>query len=200
MAGSSVYELKLAELQNHLRTLKRVQSRETRTQMKGAYLPDYQDYVAGVLAGGQGAQDQVLMQVMIWWLDVGEMADFMQIAEYALEHGLTLPERFSRTLACFVVEETSEYVNEKLTDADAEQGLALLNQVAELTAEADMPDEVRAKQAKAFGYMTFDDPQVAITHFDRALQLDPKIAHVKKPLQQLNKAAELAASTASGAD
>ncbi len=190
MAGSSLYEQMLAQLHTHLRQLKQVQSRQRRTELKSEYLPDYAEYVEGVLAEGHGAADEVVMQVLVWRLDVQDMVGFMAIADYALEHHLSLPARFGRSLACFVVEETSEYVLAQDEDEQAAAGLALLRQVAPLTEGADMPDEVRAKQHKAFAVCLAQQTEgvtEAISHYEQALALHPTIKQVKQPLARLKK-------------
>ena len=59
----------LAQLYEDKRKLKEIRSIETKIELKRKLLPNYEPYINGVLAGGKGAQDDVLMMVMLWRLD-----------------------------------------------------------------------------------------------------------------------------------
>ena len=61
----SAYELMLAQLAEHKRTLKTIQSTERKIEAKRKMLPDFEDYVTGALEGGQGAHDMVLTTVLL---------------------------------------------------------------------------------------------------------------------------------------
>lgn len=56
----------------------------------------------GVLEQGKGAQDDILMTVMLWRLDTGDIAGALEIARYALKYGLTMPGKHRRTPAVHV--------------------------------------------------------------------------------------------------
>ncbi|UJB21885.1 phage terminase small subunit [Lysobacter gummosus] len=55
------------QLGEHRRRLKSVQSVERKVEMKRRILPEYAPWIDGVLQGGRGGQDKVLMTVMVWW-------------------------------------------------------------------------------------------------------------------------------------
>ena len=74
MAGRTVYEQQLAQLLQDRLRLKQVQSTQAKAELKRQLLGVYADYVSGVLKGGNGAQDEVLVTVMIWRIDAGEFA------------------------------------------------------------------------------------------------------------------------------
>ncbi len=144
MDGLTSYELMLAKLQQDQQRLKQVQSQQNKAKVKAELLPEYVPYVDGVLAAGQGAQDDVLVTIMVWRFDAGDYASGLDIAEYVIRHNLQTPNRFNRTTGCLVAEEVAEAA---LTaqKAGGSFPLDLLNRTAELTAEQDMPDEARAK-------------------------------------------------------
>lgn len=154
MDGLTSYELMLAKLQQDQLRLKQVQSQKAKGKLKEILLPEYVPYVDGVLAAGKGAQDDVLMTVMIWRLDAGDYSGGLDIAAYVLEHGLATPDRFNRTTGCLVAEEvaTSALIMQKSGGGDFP--LDVLTRTAELTAESDMPDEARAKLMLALGRAT----------------------------------------------
>mgnify|MGYP002716386057 CR=1 FL=1 len=150
MAGSGAYELQMAQLHQHYQQLKGIQSAQGKEELKAKLLPDYAPYVAGVLASGQGAQDEVLTTVMVWRLDAGDYQGGLEIAAYVLEHGLTMPDRFARTTGCLVAEEVAEAALKALK-AGGTFDIGLLAEADRLTAGEDMPDEVRAKLMLALG-------------------------------------------------
>lgn len=150
MAGRTVYEQQLAQLLQDRLRLKQVQSTQAKAELKRQLLGAYADYVSGVLEGGNGAQDEVLVTVMIWRIDAGEFAGALDIAAYVLRHGLLMPDRFERTPGCLIAEEVAEGA---LAAQKAGQtfDLDILIRTAALTDEHDMPDEARAKLYLAIG-------------------------------------------------
>lgn len=150
MDGLTTYELMLAKLQQDQLRLKQVQSNQNKALLKAELLPEYTDYVAGVLAGGKGAQDDVFVTVMLWRFDAGDFAGGLEAAAYVLQHGLKMPERFNRTTGCVVAEEIAEAALRALK-AGTGFDLAVPLQANELTASHDMPDAARAKLMLAIG-------------------------------------------------
>lgn len=196
LAGASAYELMLAKLASDRRRLKSIASIERKIEVKRAeLLPDYVDYVAGALAGGRGAQDDVLTTIMIWRVDAGDFAGALDIARYAIAHRMTLPDQYDRPLATAIAEEFAEAALAafKRGDALVDMSGAQLAEVAQLTASADMHDQVRAKLHKALGYVAeqSSDSAAALEHLRRALELDSR-AGVKQDIVRLEKAANAA--------
>lgn len=150
MDGLTTYELMLAKLQQDQLRLKQVQSNRNKALLKAELLPEYADYVAGVLAGGKGAQDDVFVTVMLWRFDAGDFAGGLQAAAYVLQHDLKMPERFNRTTGCVVAEEIAEAALRALK-AGTGFDLEVTLQANELTASHDMPDGARAKLMLAIG-------------------------------------------------
>lgn len=186
MAGSGAYELQMAQLHQHHQQLKGIQSTQGKEELKAKLLPDYAPYIAGVLAAGQGAQDEVLTTVMVWRLDAGDYQGGLEIAAYVLQHGLTMPDRFARTTGCLVAEEIAEAALKALK-AGGTFDIGLLAEADRLTAGEDMPDEVRAKLMLAMGRVAAaqvdpDKPNPADVHslevarhfLTRALELHDK--------------------------
>lgn len=156
MEGATHYEVMLAKLQQDQFRLKQVQSTQRKAVVKASMLGEYVPYVEGVLSAGQGAQDDVLVTIMIWRLDAGDFAGGLDIAAYVLEHGLKTPDRFTRTTGCLVVEEVAEAAlnAQKAGDSFPRE---ILTRTALLTEDQDMPDEVRAKLMLALGRATLAD-------------------------------------------
>ncbi|WP_175772702.1 phage terminase small subunit [Paraburkholderia phenazinium] len=191
MEGSSRYELMLAKLAADRRRLKAIQSVQQKIAVKAELLPEYTEYVDGVLTTGRGAQDDVLVTVMVWRIDAGDFAGALAIAGYALTYGLTLPDQYERSLATVVAE---QFADAALAAFAAGDGFAAdqLERVADLTATADMHDQVRAKLCKALGYALQDTaPAIALAHLRRALVLNERVG-VKKDIDRLEKLIEAA--------
>lgn len=195
------YATLVAVLHDQLRQLSDTQSIEARIPMKQKFAAEYRDWVVGVLEADEPVQDEILVTMMVWAIDCGYFAAALEFGRFASKHGLEMPERYNRSVACFLREEFAEaYLKDP--EAVAHEFLA---EVDELTAEADMPDQAKAKMNKALGRSWFakaenfdasDDTGPAggaaayageaVRHFDRALKLDKK-AGVKKNLEKAQR-------------
>jgi hypothetical protein len=198
LAGASHYELMLAKLAADRRRLKALQSVARKVEVKREVLPEYADYVSGALKGGRGAQDDVLTTVMIWRVDAADYAGALEIARYALQHGLTLPPHYERTAPAAIAEEFADAALIAFADGgtfDVQQ----LAEVLTLTEPADMHDQIRSKLHKALGlaFMNLIDDdslngldygyaRAALQSLQKALQLNPR-AGVKQNIARLEK-------------
>lgn len=184
------FELMQAALFEDYRRLKATQSIERKIEIKREILPSYADYVTGVLEAGQGAQDDVLMRIMLWRIDAGDLGGAIAIARYAIKHRLTPPDQFERGTAAIIAEEVAEQALKQL-DAEGADYLTLLAhliEVEQLTQAADMHDQIRAKLFKALGYALRAAGQLPEAHasLTRALELNDRIG-VKKDLERLER-------------
>jgi hypothetical protein len=195
----SAYELMQAQLHEHLRTLKSIKSVERKIDVKSGMLIEYDAYLEGVLQADAGGQNLVLATLLVWNLDAGKWQRALQLARYALKHGLKMPDNYQRDLPTLLVDEVSEAVIAgKLAGNEAMQALAV---VLELTCDTDVPDQARAKIYKALGWAvmgktaTLDvDPkklpagacEQALPALTRALELFPQIG-VKKDVERLQR-------------
>ena len=183
---ATAYEQMLVKLAEDRRTLKNIRSNERKAEKKRELLPFYAPWVAGVLADGRGAQDDILMTVMLWRLDAGDIAGALEIAPYALKYGLTSDHR--RTTPYMLVEEVA-LTAQRLRDAGEPVDLALLLNTLNLTDGSDVPDMVRARLHKVTGLTLRDAGQnaEALAQFQRAMQLD-RNAGVRKEIERLERA------------
>lgn len=191
-ADATQYELMLLKLAEDRRRLKQVESQQRKIDVKRQLLPEYVPWVDGALQG-QGAQDDVLMSVMVWRIDVGDWRGALDIAAYALRYGLSLPDQYKRNLPCLLAE---EFADNALLQANVPA--PILAEVDALLLEHDMPDQVRAKLAKALAYAWIaqagDDTvgtslgykMGALEQLRRALRLHDKVG-VKKDIERLER-------------
>ncbi|EAA6471164.1 terminase endonuclease subunit [Salmonella enterica] len=183
---ATAYEQMLVKLADDRRTLKNIRSNERKAEKKRELLPFYAPWVAGVLADGCGAQDDIVMTVMLWRLDAGDIAGALEIAPYALKYGLTTDHR--RTTPYMLVEEVA-LAALRLRDAGESVDLSWLQTTIDLTDGADVPDMVRARLHKVTG-LTLRDAGMnaeALAQFQRAMQLD-RNAGVRKEIERLERA------------
>ncbi|EPE41420.1 terminase, endonuclease subunit [Salmonella enterica subsp. enterica serovar Paratyphi A str. YN09620] len=183
---ATAYEQMLVKLADDRRTLKNIRSNERKAEKKRELLPFYAPWVAGVLADGRGAQDDIVMTVMLWRLDAGDIAGALEIAPYALKYGLTSDHR--RTTPYMLVEEVA-LATQRLRDAGDSVDLSWLQTTIDLTDGADVPDMVRARLHKVTGLTLRDAGQnaEALAQFQRAMQLD-RNAGVRKEIERLERA------------
>lgn len=195
----SEYELTIAQLIEHKRMLKDIQSVERKIEAKRTILPVYDAWIDGALQAGHGAQDEVLTQVLVWHIDAGNYARALQIARYAVLHKLSLPDRFERNLATTLIEENADAA--LAGRMPRELALQLLPEIHALTAELDAHDQPRAKLFKAIGYALIGKlgsadvdlaavdevtARAALEHLQRALQLNGQVG-VKKDCERLER-------------
>lgn len=148
----TAHEQILHRLRMDLSRLSGVQSEETKAEMKKSMLPEYEGWIEGTLDGDSGRQDEVITRLMVWAIDCRDYVLAMKLGRYVVRHGLTLPDNFNRTAATFLTEEMSKpLLTLAAADADADlsSGIAVLDEVADIVADSDMPDVVRAKLCKA---------------------------------------------------
>jgi hypothetical protein len=188
------YELMMLKLYEDKRKLKQIRSQERKAELKRQLLPDYAPWVAGVLAEGNGAQDAILMTVMIWRLDAGDIPGALDIARYALRHKLAPPGNFARSTPYLIAEDVAESAT-RAHEAGEPVNIDHLTQTMELTDAEDMPDQVRAKLHKITGYVLRETgrAELALNHLKRALQLHNGCG-VKKDIERLERAVRTAAS------
>lgn len=215
-AALTAYEQMLSRLHHDKTQLSAVQSMQTRADMKREMLPAYDAWIDGVLDTDSGTADEVLVTAMIWHLDAGNYDRALQLGQYVLRHGLSLPDSYHRTPATVLVDEICDPT---LTALSAGQlpaaSVVTLNTLAQLTDAHDMPDEVRAKLRKTQAYLLRQsgdevDQQRALSLLKEALMLHDGVG-VKKDIEVLTRqlnaktdtaqpetGADTAAKTASG--
>lgn len=188
LAGNTAYELMLAKLDADRRRLKDIQSIERKIEVKREILPEYENWINGVLDAGRGGQDDVLVTAMVWHLDVGSFDEALRIGHYVLQHALVLPDQYQRNVATVLVDEVSDTALAQ-QKAGKSFPLQVLLEIERLTASHDMHDEARAKLHKALGAALYDrgDLREAHRHYTRALELNDKIG-VKRLLTEIDAA------------
>ena len=141
-------------LQHDLRRLKEIQSIQLKIAAKREMLPEYRDWIDGMLRiareEGVAVADEVLPVIMIWSIDTGDWPRALELAAHVLRHRLPLPARYERSAPALIVEEIAD-VAIREQNAGRTFPLDVLEEVELLTDGDDMHDEIRAKLMKAIG-------------------------------------------------
>lgn len=185
---ASVYQLQLTELKNDIHVLRSIQSQEKRAEAKKELIPKHMPYVDGVIkSGAKVEQDEVITTIMLWCFDCGLFDQGLSLAEYAVQNELKMPDSFSRSTATVIVEEIGNAAR-VAHKAGEDFNLDTLEKAFELTAEHDMPDEVRAKLYVALGRSSLkkESYRAAISYFETALKLHENCG-CKQELQKAEK-------------
>ena len=176
---------------NDSENLSGIQSISHKKELKAELLPSYLPWIEGTIAEGVGAQDDMLVKLMVWCLDTHEFKVATDIAEYAFLNDFVMPEPFKRDVATVFVEQFSDEMLGLEKDVDASNVSAhadLIQRAVEITTRQDMPDQVRAKLYRVLGDSLKDaKPNEAIDAYEKAIKLDDKVG-CKKDLEQLRKA------------
>lgn len=189
------YQLMQAALVEDRRRLHDIQSIERKIEAKKVFILQYEPYVDGVLESDAGTQDDVLMTMLVWHLDIGNVQRALTIANYALKHNLTPPDSYRRATASILVEESAEHylrgkikpeweggaIKNRVDAGSFANEIALLLEIDQVTAVHDMHDQIRAKLYKAVGYLQSlqGDYAIATETLERALNLNKNIGVIK---------------------
>lgn len=187
---ANAYELVLMQLIEHKRRLKTIESIERKIEAKRGMLADFIPWVQGVLDADSGRQDDVLVTIMLWTLDVGLLADALPLARYVIHHGLDTPDSYERKAATLIAEEVADTSAKQLAAGDVPDAALLLEYVALLT-HSDMFDQVRAKLFKSTALAlqaraADGDKPHALALMKRAVELHDKVG-CKKDIELLER-------------
>jgi hypothetical protein len=183
------------ELRFHadMQRLKDIQSIDSRIALKAEMLPHYHGWIDGVLAVSNPIQNDMLMHLMVWNIDVGDYELALRIGEYAMLNGYVMPEPYKRSVASILAEQISDGL---LQDPDGmPEHLALIERTVELTTPEDMVDQIRAKLFKCLGLALIQArPKEALAALESAKRLHKSVGvtpQINKLRKQFNSQAVL---------
>jgi hypothetical protein len=141
------YQLLLMAMGEDLRQLHNMMERSRKIEAKRVMIARYLPWVEGALAAEVPAQDEIVVTMMIWAIDIGNWPLSLRLAKHVIENALALPERYNRTAGTLIAEEVAEAGLLVPPEVDLDTILA----IDALTADLDMHDQARAKLFKAKG-------------------------------------------------
>lgn len=199
----TAHEQILFRLHLHKSSLSQIQSRQAKAAVKASILPEFGGWIDGTIEGDSGRADPVITTLMVWAVDCSDYALALRIGRYVVKHGLSMPEdNYRRPAPTVLTEEIcNPILNIATTDAGAELAgyIAMLDELAEIVADSDMPDEVRAKLCKVRAFCRRDTENAetkgeALKLFREAMSLNPG-AGVKREIASLVSALKKAPHT-----
>lgn len=185
---NQAYRMLQLKLREDKQALKSKQSIQAKIELKRDLVGHYEEWIDASISTGKGDQDNLLTTMMLWHIDIGNFGRALDIAEYAMKHDLKMPDAHQRTLATVVAEEIADTAKKLATsnEIDDEQ-IAQVLRASTITADADMPDQVRAKLSRQVGELTEAvNPVFALDNFQNALRFDAN-SGVKGSIKRLEK-------------
>lgn len=168
--------LQEAALDQDLERLSAIKGLAGRQDLKrNELLPKYQDYVARYCESGLNLPNRVLVQVMVWLFDTAQFEDGLELADFAMEQGQLMPERFKRDIQTFVADAVWEWAY-----AEHQAGRSpepyLSNLLPRVDGEWELTEQIPSKYHKLIGMRAIKDEQweTALKHLERSTELYAK--------------------------
>lgn len=191
----TVYQRLYKSLKDDKAILKNIASIQDKIKAKAAMIPNYSDWIQGVIDTGRAADDdQVTPTLLVWMIDTGALDAAMPLAQLAIETQMASTDEYSRTMPEIIIEQMAEQIS-----AGRDISLTNLQTLIDwVTAKADnglhinnMPDQIRAKLLKAAGERAEEQEEIehAIALYEQALSYNERCG-VKKRLDALKKQLE----------
>ncbi|MDI3398724.1 phage terminase small subunit [Pseudomonas sp. V88_4] len=166
-------EASLTEDLKRLSDLKNLASKQTlkRTEL----LPKYQDFIQRYMDSGLVMQNPVLVQVMVWLFDTEQFEDGLELADFAIEQGQEMPERFKRNVQTFVADAVIEWAFREY-NAQRSPEPYLSDLLPRVDGEWDLPEQIPSKYHKLIGMRAMEAEQweTALKHLERSTELHAK--------------------------
>ncbi|MCM2375581.1 phage terminase small subunit [Pseudomonas marginalis] len=155
-------------------------------------LPKYQEYVQRYCESGLNFPNRVAVQVMVWLFDTAQFEDALELADFLMEQGQQMPERFKRRdIQTFVADAVcewayAEYTAKRSPEPYLSDLLPLVDGVWNLT------EQIPSKYHKLIGMRAMEAEQweTALKHLERSTELyaqagnNTRIKRVRKALEK----------------
>ncbi|WP_247840808.1 phage terminase small subunit [Pseudomonas sp. MWU12-3103b] len=166
-------EASLDEDLKRLSDLKNLASKQTlkRTEL----LPKYQDFIQRYMDSGLVMPNRVLVQVMIWLFDTEQFEDGLELADFAIEQGQEMPERFKRDVQTFVADAVIDWAYAEY-NAQRSPEPYLSDLLPRVDGEWNLPEQIPSKYHKLIGMRAMEAEQweTALEHLERSTELYAK--------------------------
>ena len=168
--------LQEAALDQDLERLSAIKGLAGRQSLKrDELLPKYQDYVQRYCESGLNFHNRVLVQVMVWLFDTEQFEDGLELADFAIEQGQVMPERFKRDIQTFVADAVIEWAFAEYT-AQRSPEPYLSNMLPLVDGKWELTEQIPSKYHKLIGMRAMEAGELstAIKHLERSTELYPK--------------------------
>ncbi len=189
--GGQITDQYQAALEIDLLRLKQISSHERRAILKrDELLPRYRDYLQQVMQSGQGGQNNVLVQNLIWSLDAEEFVWAFELADYAIQHKMQTPENFQRDIRNLVAGQLADWCLQRLKLGQSPEPWASKIFTLAQEQEWDLVDKIRAILLRVQATLNETrDPGLALRQAEQAYQLDSNVG-VSSLIKKLQKVSE----------
>lgn len=186
------YQHLLKQLHADKAILKNIKSHQDKQQAKADLLPQYAEWLQGVLTSGAIAEsDQITPTLLVWQLDCGLLNETMPLAQIAMNSKAESPDEFQRSLPEIIVEQYAEQISAG-AEITPENINILVGWATEKSENGqhvhNLPDLIRAKMLKAAGeYFEDVEPpnqELVLSLYSQAVEYNNKIG-LKKKIAQL---------------
>ena len=169
--------LQEAALDQDLERLSAIKGLAGRQSLKrDELLPKYQDYVQRYCESGLNFHNRILVQVMVWLFDTEQFEDALELADFAIEQGQVMPERFKRRdIQTFVADAVIEWAFAEYT-AQRSPEPYLSNMLSLVDGKWELTEQIPSKYHKLIGMRAMEAGELstAIKHLERSTELYPK--------------------------
>ena len=155
-------------------------------------LPKYQEYVQRYCESGLNFPNRVAVQAMVWLFDTAQFDDALDLADFLIEQGQQMPERFKRRdIQTFVADAVCEWAYaEYKANRSPEPYLSDLLPLVD--GEWQLTEQIPSKYHKLIGIRALEAGQLetALKHLERSTELyaqagnDTRIKRVRKALEK----------------
>lgn len=155
-------------------------------------LPKYQEYVQRYCESGLNFPNRVAVQVMVWLFDTVQFEDALELADFLMEQGQEMPERFKRRdIQTFVADAIFEWASAE-DSAQRSPEPYLSNMLPRVDGEWDLTEQIPSKYHKLIGARAIEAGQLetALKHLERSTELyaqagnNTRIKKIRNTLQK----------------
>jgi hypothetical protein len=153
-------------------------------------LPKYQEYVQRYCESGLNFPNRVAVQVLVWLFDTAQFEDALGLADFLIEQGQQMPERFKRRdIQTFVADAVCEWAYAEY-QANRSPEPYLSDLLPLVDGEWQLTEQIPSKYHKLIGMRAMEAEQweTALKHLERSTELyaqagnDTRIKKVRKAL------------------
>ncbi|MNH07711.1 Phage small terminase subunit [compost metagenome] len=155
-------------------------------------LPKYQEYVQRYCESGLNFPNRVVVQVMVWLFDTAQFDDALELADFLIEQGQQMPERFKRRdIQTFVADAVIDWAYAEYNATRSPEPY-LSDLLPRVDGEWDLTEQIPSKYHKLIGMRAIEAKQweTALKHLERSTELyaqagnNTRIKEVRRALEK----------------
>ncbi|WP_448125827.1 phage terminase small subunit [Pseudomonas veronii] len=160
-------------------------------------LPKYQEYVQRYCESGLNFPNRVAVQVMVWLFDTVQLDDALELADFLMEQGQEMPERFKRRdIQTFVADAVCEWAYAEYNAGRSPEPY-LSDLLPLVDGKWNLTEQIPSKYHKLVGMRAMEAEQweAALKHLERSTELYPKAGNETRIVKCRKALAKQAAAT-----